>query len=126
MEKTYNKIIAVSFVMAAVFIGYVVSVFINVLSNLWGTFARLANSPAVVHGVPVAVGAICFFYMILNPKVKAWAGEVALEISKVVWPSVKDTRALTIVVCVIILISALILSLLDYVSSEVVRLILNF
>jgi preprotein translocase subunit SecE len=63
--------------------------------------------------------------MILNPKIRSWATDVTLEISKIVWPSVKDTRSLTIVVCVIIFISALILSVFDVVSGNVIDFILD-
>lgn len=125
MEKTHNKIIAVSFVAGAAFIGYVVSVLITVLSNTWGPFARIASNPMVEHGVPVAVGAICFFYFILNKRIKSWAADVVAEVSKVVWPSINDTRALTIVVCIIILAFSFILSVFDYVSSEIVQFILD-
>lgn len=125
MEKTYNKLIAISFVIAAALFGFVVSTTIRILINTWGSFARVANTPAVMHGVPIAAGILCFFVLILNPKIREWAGEVALEISKIVWPSIKDTRALTVVVCVIILISAILLSLLDLVSAQVVEFILD-
>ena len=125
MEKTHNKIIAVSFIIAAVFAGYIASVLITVLSNTWGAFARVANSTAVAHGVPVTIGAGLFFYLILNPNVRAWATDVVLEISKVVWPSVKDTRALTIVVCIIIVLISFILSVFDFFSSQIVEFILK-
>ncbi len=124
MEKSYNKIITVSFVCAAVLLGYVASTLIKVLSA-WGTFARISNNQLVSHGVPVAFGVICFLYMILNPKIRTWGGEVAIEISKIVWPSVKDTRALTIVVCMIVLLAALIFWVFDIISSQLIEFILN-
>ncbi|MBY0383913.1 preprotein translocase subunit SecE [bacterium] len=124
MEKSYNKIITVSFVIAAVLCGYVASVLIKVLSA-WGTFARISHNQIVAHGVPVAIGVAFFLYMVLTPKVKNWAGEVALEISKIVWPSVKDTRALTIVVCIIVLIAAMIFWVFDIVSSQLIEFILD-
>ena len=124
MEKSYNKIITVSFIVTAILAGYVVSVLIKVLSA-WGTFARISNNDLVSHGVPVAFGAIFFFYMILNTKIRTWAGEVALEISKIVWPTVKDTKALTIVVCLIVLLAALIFWMFDVVSSQLIEFILD-
>lgn len=124
MEKSYNKIITVSFVIAAVLCGYVASVLIKVLSA-WGTFARISHSQLVSHGVPVFIGVVVFLYMVLTPKVKNWAGEVALEISKIVWPSVKDTRALTIVVCIIVLLAAMIFWVFDIVSSQLIEFILD-
>jgi preprotein translocase subunit SecE len=124
MEKSYNKIITVSFIVAAILFGYVASVLIKVLSA-WGTFARISSNDLVSHGVPVVFGAICFFYMISNTKVRTWAGEVALEISKIVWPTVKDTKALTIVVCLIVLLAALIFWMFDIVSSQLIEFILD-
>ena len=124
MEKSYNKIITVSFIIAAILCGYVASVLIKVLSA-WGTFARISNNDLVSHGVPVALGAIAFFYMISNTKIRTWAGEVALEISKIVWPSVKDTKSLTIVVCIIVLLAALIFWMFDIVSSQLIEFILD-
>lgn len=125
MEKTNNKIIAVSFIAGSVFVGYVASVLIAVLTNTWGAFARIAANPAIQHGVPLAVGAACFAYLILNSKTKSWATDVVNEVSKVVWPSMNDTRSLTIVVCIIILIFSLILSIFDIISSEIVQFILD-
>jgi preprotein translocase subunit SecE len=124
MEKSYNKIITVSFVIAAILCGYVVSVLIKVLSA-WGTFARISHSQWVAHGVPVAFGVAFFLYMILSPKIRGWAGDVALEVSKIVWPSVKDTRALTIVVCFIVLIAAVIFWVFDIISSQLIEFILS-
>lgn len=124
MEKTYNKIITVSFVLAAFLFGYVASVLIKVL-GAWGTFARISSNQVVSHGVPVALGVAFFFYMVLTPKIRNWAGEVALEISKIVWPSVKDTRALTIVVCIIVLLAAVIFWMFDIVSSQLIEFILD-
>lgn len=125
MDKSYNKIIAVSFVLAAAFVGYVVDVTMKVLTNTWGAFARIANTPVVDHGVPIAAALLFFLYMILTPKVRNWASEVALEISKIVWPPVKDTRALTIVVCIIILLASVMFAIFDVISGQLIEFILD-
>lgn len=125
MEKSYNKVITISFVIGALLAAYVTKTIIGVLSNTWGTFARISNETWVQHGLPIGVGAIFFFVMVLNPKIRAWATDVTLEISKIVWPSIKDTRSLTIVVCIIIFVAALILSIFDVVSGNVIDFILD-
>jgi preprotein translocase subunit SecE len=125
MDKTYNKLIAVSFVLTAFFVGWVVNVFMRVLSGAWGTFARITGEPAIQHGVPVAVAIGFFLFLILSKNTKAWASDVAIEIGKVVWPSTKDTKSLTIVVTVIILISAAIFAIFDLVSNKLVEFILG-
>jgi preprotein translocase subunit SecE len=125
MEKTYNKIIAISFVIAAALFGWVVNVAINILVNTWGSFARVANNTVVSHGVPIAAAILFFFVLIFNTGIRSWASDVALEIGKIVWPSVKDTRSLTIVVCMIILIAAVLFSVFDLVSGYIVEFILD-
>lgn len=125
MEKTNNKIIAVSFVLFSFFVGYIAKVMVSVLSNTIGAVARYANNPLIEHGVPLAIGVACFLYLILNKNIRGWAGDVLGEVSKVVWPSVNDTRSLTIVVCVIILVFSFVLSVFDFVSSEIVQFILE-
>jgi preprotein translocase subunit SecE len=125
MEKTNNKIIAISFVIAAALFGWVVNVAINILMNTWGAFARVANNTVVSHGVPIAAGIIFFFILIFTSSIRGWATDVALEIGKIVWPSVKDTRSLTIVVCMIILIASILFSVFDLVSGYIVEFILD-
>ncbi len=125
MDKTYNKLITVSFVIAAFLVGWMVSVLMKILSNTWGVFARLAGDPKVLHGTPVVIALAFFVYLIASKSTKAWAGDVVAEIGKVVWPSIKDTKALTIVVSFIILISAVIFWIFDMISSKLVEFILG-
>jgi hypothetical protein len=48
MEKTYNKVIAISFVIGALLAAYVTKTIIGVLSNTWGAFARISNETWVL------------------------------------------------------------------------------
>lgn len=100
----------------------------KILSNTFGTVARLTGDPVVLHGIPVVAAFALFIFFLTSTRTKVWAGDVVTEISKVVWPSVKDTKALTIVVCLIILISAIIFWIFDMISSKLVEFIigLNF
>ncbi|OFZ11249.1 MAG: preprotein translocase subunit SecE [Bdellovibrionales bacterium RBG_16_40_8] len=54
-----------------------------------------------------------------------WAENIILETSKVVWPSRKDTIAMTIVVCVFVAIASVLLFVIDNVSRELVNLIIQ-
>ncbi|HWU42348.1 MAG TPA: preprotein translocase subunit SecE, partial [Bdellovibrio sp.] len=69
------------------------------------------------HGLPVALGIVLFAVLQFNPRVLAWGEEVVTEIRKVVWPSRKDTTAMTIVCVVMVLISSVIISTFDLVSG---------
>lgn len=125
MEKSYNKVIAVSFVIGALLAAYVTKTILAVLSSTWGAFARATNETWIQHGLPIGVGVAFFFVMILNPNIRSWATDVTIEISKIVWPSIKDTRSLTVVVCIIIFMAALTLSIFDMVTGNVIDFILD-
>jgi preprotein translocase subunit SecE len=52
--------------------------------------------------------------------------EVRQETSKVTWPSLKETRTSTVMVLVLVIISALFFWLVDSLISALVRIILGF
>ena len=87
--------------------------------------ARLADSDTVRHGLPVVVGLLVFLVLQFNPKVKNWADEVVTEIRKVVWPSRKDTTAMTIVVLVMVAISSALISAFDVTAGALMKMIIG-
>jgi preprotein translocase subunit SecE len=121
MEKTNSKIITLSFALAAMLVGLVVSLLIKAFAGAFAFVARAADADVVRHGLPLLIGFGLFLFCQFNPKVVTWADEVISEVKKVVWPSRKDTTAMTIVVCVMVLISSLIISAFDLVSGYVIN-----
>ncbi|MGZ3797228.1 MAG: preprotein translocase subunit SecE [Pseudobdellovibrionaceae bacterium] len=121
MEKTNSKIITLSFAMGAVLTGLVVSLLIKAFAGAFAVVARAADSDIFRHGLPLLVGFGLFAYLQFNSKIVAWADEVSIEVRKVVWPTRKDTVAMTIVVIVMVLISSLIISFFDLISASVIN-----
>lgn len=117
MEKANSKILTLSFAMAAILVGLTVSLLIKAFAGAFGVIARAADSDLVRHGFPVVMGLAVFVTLQFNPRVLAWAEEVVTEIRKVVWPSRKDTTAMTIAVVVMVLISSVIISSFDLISG---------
>lgn len=125
MEQNNNKIMTVSFVVAAFLVGLVVSVILDTLQGVSGVFVRMNAIEAVKHGIPIGSGILTFVLLQFSPKVRAWADECIVEVKKVVWPSRKDTTAMTSVVCVMLLIAGVTLGIFDLVAGNIVKLILN-
>ncbi|MBO9665884.1 MAG: preprotein translocase subunit SecE [Bdellovibrio sp.] len=117
MEKANSKILTLSFALAGALLGLTVHLLIKAFSGAFGVVARAADSDLVRHGLPVAVGFVLFAALQFNPRVMAWGEEVVSEIRKVVWPSRKDTTAMTIVCVVMVLISSVIISSFDLISG---------
>lgn len=125
MEKDNSKIIMVSFVAAAFLAAITTNILLETAAASFGFAARLYSQDIVRHGLPIVVALATFAILQFNKKIQVWADEVVLEARKVVWPSRRDTTAMTVVVCVMLAISCVVLFVFDYISVEVVRMIIR-
>ncbi len=126
MEDNKNqKLITMSFVAVAVLIAIVARVLLESAAATWGAVAKYYAQDWLKHGLPVSLAIGSFVVLQFNTKIQIWADEVATELFKVVWPTKKDTTAMTVVVCVMLIISSFILGFFDFLSSNLVRLVLN-
>lgn len=120
MDKTNEKILTVSFLVAGILAGVVTAFLLDAFSGAFGIVAKATDSTVVRHGLPVVLAFSVFFLLRFNKSVMAWGDEVVLEIRKVVWPSAKDTRGMTIVVIVMVLISSVIITTFDFLSGTAI------
>lgn len=125
MEGNNQKILTVSFIVLGLLAAVVLNVLLQTMGASFGVMARLTANDFIQHGLPVALGIIVFAILQFNSKVKEWGNEVVVELKKVVWPSRKDTSALTIVVCVMLLISGFVIGAFDFLSAYVLNLIVE-
>lgn len=121
MDKTNQKIMTLSFVAFSALIGLSFSLLLKTFAASFAVVASIHSIDLVKHGLPVGVAILLFLSLQFNKKVLAWGEDVALEIRKVVWPSRKDTTAMTIVVVIMVLISSVIITTFDFVSGYLVN-----
>jgi preprotein translocase subunit SecE len=121
MENTNAKILTLSFAITAAISGFTLHLLIKAFAAAFGVVARMTDSDMVRHGVPVAVALIIFCVLQFNKNILAWADEVVVELRKVVFPSRKDTVAMTIVVLVMVAISSVLISGFDFASGMVLK-----
>lgn len=124
-DKTNQKVMMLSFVIAALLSMVVSRVLFDTLGGMFAVVERWRSIEALKHGVPLAIAAAVFLNLQLNPKVRVWADEVISEIRKIVWPSQRETVATTVAVCVMVVVAGLGLSVIDYVSSMLIKWIVN-
>lgn len=117
MENSNSKIITACLGLFSALIGVTLHLLLKALSGAFAVVAKLGDQDIFKHGLPIAVGLIIFFVCQFNPKFNVWAEEVIAEVKKVVFPSRKDTVAMTISVVVMVLISSLIITLMDWASG---------
>lgn len=124
-EKSNQNLVNFGFVIFGALAYYVSGQLLDVLAGMFGAVARIREVDAVKHGLPVALGLLTFALLFFNPKVQAWADEVVTEVKKVVWPSRKDTVAMTIVCCVMVVIAGIGLGIYDFLASQAIKIFVN-
>ncbi len=125
MDKTNSKLMTLCFAIASALVGLSVHLLIKAFAGAFGVIARFADTDLVRHGLPVGIGLAMFIALQFNPRVLAWGDEVVSEIRKVVWPSRKDTTAMTIVVVIMVLISSVIITSFDFLSGYVLNVLMR-
>lgn len=74
----------------------------------------MRHAELILQGLSIALGLGLFLFLYRSDVVNQFMSEVVVELSRVSWPSQRETRAATILVIVMVLISGLFLGLLDY------------
>lgn len=125
MDKTNSKILTMSFMIAAAIAGFTLHLLIKIAAGAFGAVARVTDADMVRHGLPVAFGLALFALLQFHPKILTWGDEVVSEVRKVVWPSSKDTTAMTIVVVIFVIIASVIITTFDLMSNEIIGLLVK-
>ncbi len=113
-----KRIVAIAYVLAALALG----VFLENVIGLGLSYARVNDfavfgdwSLSTIVGFVLAAVAAVVVWRI--PKTQTVSLEVALELRRVTWPSLRETRAATVAVIVASAIAAVVLGLFDFVWS---------
>ena len=92
-------------------------------------FYWFSQWPGPVRGLVAAAGVVAAAaVMALTAKgrqVREFASESLFELRKVVWPTTQETRKITGVILIVVVIVSLILSAFDFVISWLIRLLLG-
>lgn len=125
MDNNNKKIITVSFLIAGALVAFVLGLLMDAFAGSFIAVARVVSNDFVRHVLPVIIGIITFAILQFNPKTVKFADEVVTELKKVVWPSQRDTIAMTIVVCIMLVLSGVLFGVFDFASSYVVNWLVN-
>lgn len=121
MDNSNKKVITVSFVVMGFLAAAMLDVVLTALATHISAVARFRAIPIIHHGLPVFVGVFVFLVLQLNKGIVIWADECVAEVRKVVWPSRKDTTAMTVVVCIMLVVAGVCFGLFDYVSGNLIK-----
>jgi preprotein translocase subunit SecE len=120
-ENNNQSIVTFAFVVLG-FIAYGITwVLFELLAETFGPVAALRSQELWKNGIPVAVGALVTLILITGKKSNTVADEAVTELRKVVWPSRKDTIAMTTVCCVMVVIAGIGFGIFDFLASQVIK-----
>jgi preprotein translocase subunit SecE len=111
-----KRYVAIFYVLATIAVGKT----LEKLTELAFSYSRLNDFPVVagwnlssVVGFAIAIAAAVVVWRI--PKTQTVSLEVALELKRVTWPSLRETRAATVAVVVASFIASIILGVFDFI-----------
>ncbi len=113
-----KRIVAIAYVLAAIAAGF----FLEKVTSVAFAYLRV-NDFEILSGwslstvIGFALAAIVAIVVWRIPKTQSVSLEVALELRRVTWPTLRETRAATVAVIVASAISAAILGLFDFMWS---------
>jgi preprotein translocase subunit SecE len=111
-----RRIVAIFYVLAAIALGVFLERVLQLAFNAAGLNDRAVFSDWNVSTlVGFAIAAVAAMVVWRIPKTQQVSLEVALELRRVTWPSLRETRAATIAVIVASAVAALVLGLFDLV-----------
>jgi preprotein translocase subunit SecE len=114
MESQYRKWVNLSYLALAFLLAYLVfALSLNVVAT-WDLEARVRNVDLIIRGISLLAGLVLFVGLYRNERASTFMNEVMTEVSRVTWPSTKETSSATFIVIIMVLISGLILGALDY------------
>ena len=124
MESQHQKWVNLSYLAFAALVAYVVFALGGKLSGIFDLEARVREIDLILRGVSLAAGAILFFVLYRNDQVNQFMNEVVVELTRVTWPTQKETGNATFIVIVMVVISGLILGFMDYFWTTMLKWVL--
>ena len=124
MESQFQKWVNLSYLAVAALLGYLVLSLTNKVVGTYDLETRVRNIELIVQIGSVVCAGLLFLILYRNDKANQFMNEVMLELSRVTWPTTKETSSATFVVIIMVLISGMALGLMDYVWTSLMKLIL--
>jgi len=107
-----------------VLVGYISFASSSKIASVYDLEASFRNIDLVIRVGSLVVSGLVFLILSRNERANQFMSEVVVELSRVTWPTQKETTSATFVVIVMVLISGMVLGFLDYFWTKVMQLVL--
>lgn len=124
MENQYQKWVNLSYLALAALVGYVFFALSLKIVGAYDLEARVRDIDLIVRGVSLGLGGLLFLLLYRNEQANQFMNEVMIELSRVTWPTQKETTSATAIVIIMVILSGIVLGVLDYIWVAVLKWIL--
>lgn len=124
MESQYQKWVNLSYLALAAIVGYIVFSMAGKIVGVYDLETKFRSIDLILRGLAFLVVAVVFGVLYKNQQSNQFMNEVMVELSRVTWPTQKETTSGTIVVLVMVIITGLVLGFLDYIWTMLLRFVL--
>ncbi|MBY0471056.1 preprotein translocase subunit SecE [bacterium] len=121
MENQYQKWVNLSYLAGAILIGYLAFLGSMKLVSVYDIEAKVKNVELIIRLGSIGISALFFLILYRHPTVNQFMNEVVVELSRVTWPAAKETRSATVIVIVMVLVTGLVLGLMDYIWTALLK-----
>ena len=125
MENQYQKIVTIGYLAVAALATYLCMAAMVKISDAYDLEAKVKSIEFIIRGGSLLIGGGIFYLLLSNTKVNTFTNEVAVELlTKVTWPTSKETMPATGVVIVTVLLAGVVLAIFDWLWSLALRAII--
>lgn len=124
MENQRQKFVYGSFIAAAALLYYIVFELASLIAGIYDLEARVQNADLILRGSSILLGFILFVGLWRSDRANQFMNEVVVELSRVTWPTSKDSLRATVVVMIMVLISGLFLGGMDSLWTWMLQLVI--
>ncbi len=124
MENSNNKAVWIIFGAFSLLVAYIVFAGLFKLAGVYDFEAKFKSTDLAIRLGSLAIGAVLYWVLIKNDTANQFMHETVTELSRVTWPTQKETMSATFVVVIMVLITGLILGLVDKFWTLVIQWIL--
>lgn len=124
MENQQQKFVFIGFALFSALVAFVLLSLGMKVAGAYDVETRIRNIEMVLRIGSIVVGLLLFGGLVKNQTSSTFMNEVVAELSKVTWPTQRETSSATVLVLVMVLISGVILWLLDSLWVYVLQLVL--
>ncbi len=120
-----KRIVAIFFFFAAIFLGIFLEKVLGIVFSYarWNDVAVFGEDWTLTTVIGYGIAAVAAVVAWRMPRSQTVALEIAAELKKVTWPSLRETRAATVAVLVATFVAAIMLGVFDYVWAKLSELV---